>query len=72
AGNKGVLARLVGRLDQLQREVSGLHERVDHRAFSSDLNEAFRIIRRVEGVCNHVRSRPWRAPSRTRVMWSNS
>ncbi|ETK88025.1 hypothetical protein L915_07652 [Phytophthora nicotianae] len=56
AGNQGVLARLAERLDQLQHEVSDLHGWVDRRAFSSDLDEAFRMIRRVEG-CNHVRRR---------------
>ncbi|ETL98955.1 hypothetical protein L917_04074, partial [Phytophthora nicotianae] len=56
AGNQGVLARLAERLDQLQHEVSDLHGWVDRRAFSSNLDEAFRMIRRVEG-CNHVRRR---------------
>ncbi|ETM30711.1 hypothetical protein L914_21614, partial [Phytophthora nicotianae] len=50
AGNQGGLARLAGRLDQLLREVSDLDERVDRRAFSSDLDEAFRMTRRVEGL----------------------
>ncbi|ETM30634.1 hypothetical protein L914_21690, partial [Phytophthora nicotianae] len=46
AGNQGVLARLAEHLDRLQRDVSDLHGRVDRRAFSSDLDEAFRQIRR--------------------------
>ncbi|ETL45781.1 hypothetical protein L916_04190 [Phytophthora nicotianae] len=50
AGNQGVLARLSGRLGQLKREVSDLHERVDRQAFSFDLDEAFRQIRRVESL----------------------
>ncbi|KAF0685741.1 hypothetical protein As57867_022342, partial [Aphanomyces stellatus] len=50
AGNQGVLARLAERLDRLQRDVSDLHGRVDRRAFSSDLDEAFRQIRRVESL----------------------
>ncbi|ETM98272.1 hypothetical protein PPTG_19702 [Phytophthora nicotianae INRA-310] len=50
AGNQGVHARFAERLDRLQRDISDLHGRVDRRAFSSDLDEAFRQIRRVESL----------------------
>ncbi|KAI9998989.1 hypothetical protein PInf_003661 [Phytophthora infestans] len=50
AGNQGMLARLAGRLDLLEREDASLHLRVDRRPFSSDLDEAFRMIRRIEAL----------------------
>ena len=50
AGNQGELARLAGRLDLVEREVASLHLRVDRRASSSDLDEAFCMIRRIEAL----------------------
>ncbi|KAF4147444.1 hypothetical protein GN958_ATG03399, partial [Phytophthora infestans] len=50
ARNQGELARLAGRLDLVEREVASLHLRVDRRASSSDLDEAFRMIRRIEAL----------------------
>ncbi|KAI9985825.1 hypothetical protein PInf_024598 [Phytophthora infestans] len=37
-------------MDLLKREVASLHLRVDRRASSSDLDEAFRMIRRIEAL----------------------
>ncbi|KAG3078944.1 hypothetical protein PC121_g7128 [Phytophthora cactorum] len=57
AGNRGVLAKPEDRLHQLDREISGLHDRVGRRAPSSDVDEAFRQLQQVRGALRDLAPR---------------
>ncbi|KAG2991655.1 hypothetical protein PC119_g18839 [Phytophthora cactorum] len=53
-GTGGVLAKLDDHLHQLDREISGLHDRVGRRAPSSDVDEALRQLQQVLAVLSAV------------------